>query len=254
MSVKVEAAPSTSSGRPPITILKRSREDVQVSQTRFMRKTAKGKVMTCGSDFWLFCLLGADHAVLRERYVREDIPCGFEKCHLCADFPGFRPVLPTKGFLKHTKLDSKQGHWLVVDTNVVLHQVRFHERDVQGCDTYCHQMDLLISLPSSLPLVVPSTTIRETRHRSLPLYNRLQQLIQDEARTVWVWWNEERRETATFQEEDEVTGIEGINDRNDRGEYPRHHGDRFSLQSQPSEKPFTSTMSTYAPRPRLRRS
>lgn len=79
------------------------------------------------------------------------------------------------------------------------------------------QMDLLISLPTSLPLVVPSTTIRETRHRSLPLYNRLQQLIQDEARTVWVWWNEERRETATFQEEDEETGIEGINDRNDRG-------------------------------------
>lgn len=82
-------------------------------------------------------------------------------------------------------------------------------------------MDLLISLPTSLPLVVPSTTIKETRHRSLPLYNRLQQLIQDEARTVWVWWNEERRETATFQEEDEVTGIEGINDRNDRGEYLR---------------------------------
>lgn len=79
-------------------------------------------------------------------------------------------------------------------------------------------MDLLVSLPTSLPLVVPSTTIRETRHRSLPLYNRLQQLIQDEARQVWVWWNEERRETATHQEEDEVTGIEGINDRNDRGE------------------------------------
>jgi exosome complex exonuclease DIS3/RRP44 len=78
-------------------------------------------------------------------------------------------------------------------------------------------MDLLVSLPTSLPLVVPSTTIRETRHRSLPLYNRLQQLIQDEARQVWVWWNEERRETATHQEEDEVTGIEGINDRNDRG-------------------------------------
>lgn len=79
------------------------------------------------------------------------------------------------------------------------------------------KMDLLISLPTSLPLVVPSTTIRETRHRSLPLYNRLQQLIQDDARQVWVWWNEERRETATHQEEDEETGIEGINDRNDRG-------------------------------------
>lgn len=106
-------------------------------------------------------------------------------------------------------------------------------------------MDLLVSLPTSLPLVVPSTTIRETRHRSLPLYNRLQQLIQDEARQVWVWWNEERRETATHQEEDEVTGIEGINDRNDRG-----MSASSMLQSSPnavqqSERLFTSTTSIF---------
>lgn len=123
MSVKVEAAPSTLRDRPPITILKRAREDASVSQTRFMRKTAKGKVMTCKLQSWGSLDQCTDTSVLRERYVREDIPCGYEKCHLCTDFPGFRPVLPTKGFLKHTKLDSKQGHWLVVDTNVVLHQV-----------------------------------------------------------------------------------------------------------------------------------
>lgn len=77
-------------------------------------------------------------------------------------------------------------------------------------------MDLLQSLPAQLPLIIPSTTIRETRHRSLPLYNRLQQLIQDEDRLVWVWWNEERRETATVREVDEERGKEKINDRNDR--------------------------------------
>lgn len=76
-------------------------------------------------------------------------------------------------------------------------------------------MDLLTALPADLPLLIPSTTIRETRHRSLPLHNRLQQLIQDEDRVVWVWWNEERRETATLPLEGEVD--EGINDKNDRG-------------------------------------
>ena len=79
-------------------------------------------------------------------------------------------------------------------------------------------MDLLVALPSTLPLVVPSTTIRETRHRSLPLHNRLQQLVHDENRCVWVWWNEERRETATVAEKDQGGAMEGVNDRNDRGQ------------------------------------
>ena len=82
----------------------------------------------------------------------------------------------------------------------------------------------------------------------MPLYNRLQSLLADEDRKVWVFWNEERRETATkveryrtgaesittarIDDEDdmgdeldpaglEVPGItmsrETINDRNDRG-------------------------------------
>ena len=76
-------------------------------------------------------------------------------------------------------------------------------------------MDLLAALPLRLPLIIPSTVIRETRHRSLPLFNRLQQILQDEDRCVWVWWNEERRDTATIVEDGE--GGESSNDRNDRG-------------------------------------
>ncbi|ORY27766.1 hypothetical protein BCR39DRAFT_589039 [Naematelia encephala] len=167
---------------PPITILKRSRADVPLAQTKFLKKTARGKVQT----------------ILRERYVRNDISCGFEACLFCQEFPGYKPVLPTIGYRKHTKLTDHEGHWLVIDTNIVL-----------------HQMDLLTNLPARLPLIIPSTTIRETRHRSLPLYSRLQQLIQDEDRCVWVWWNEERRETATVQQIDGEE-MEGVNDRNDR--------------------------------------
>lgn len=75
-------------------------------------------------------------------------------------------------------------------------------------------MDLLAALPPQLPIIVPSTVIRETRHRSLPLFNRLQQLVQEEDRCIWVWWNEECRDTATAGIEEEG---ESINDRNDRG-------------------------------------
>lgn len=86
-------------------------------------------------------------------------------------------------------------------------------------------MDLLTALPAQLPLIIPSTTIREVRHRSLPLHNRLQQLTLDEDRTVWVWLNEESRETAMAGED---APDESVNDRNDRAIrqtlhfYPEH--------------------------------
>jgi exosome complex exonuclease DIS3/RRP44 len=55
-------------------------------------------------------------------------------------------------------------------------------------------MDLLTSpLLASLPIIVLQTVLDEVRHRSLPLFNRLKQLIADEERIVWVFWNEARR-------------------------------------------------------------
>ena len=55
-------------------------------------------------------------------------------------------------------------------------------------------MDLLTSpLLASLPIIVLQTVLDEVRHRSLPLFNRLKQLIGDEDRLVWVFWNEARR-------------------------------------------------------------
>ncbi|KAK1926504.1 hypothetical protein DB88DRAFT_450259, partial [Papiliotrema laurentii] len=172
----------SSKPHPPITILKRNRTDAPLAQNKFVKKTARGKVLS----------------VLRERYVRDDIPCGFEQCHLCRNFPGFKAVLPKIGYTNHSKFNERPGHYLVVDTNVVLNQI-----------------DLLVALPANLPLIVPSTTLDETRHRSLPLYNRLHALVQDEERCVWVWWNEARRETATVAQVTEGHK-EGPNDQNDR--------------------------------------
>lgn len=62
-------------------------------------------------------------SVLRERYLRDDIPCGYEGCKECADYPGYRAALPAVGFTKHRKWTGAAGHWLVVDTNIVLGQV-----------------------------------------------------------------------------------------------------------------------------------
>jgi exosome complex exonuclease DIS3/RRP44 len=61
----------------------------------------------------------------------------------------------------------------------------------------------------------------------LPIYNRFQQLISDEERTVWIFWNESARGSATTaRDTTEVIDADGIaveqitqetvNDRNDR--------------------------------------
>ena len=102
----------------------------------------------------------------------------------------------------------------MIDTNIVLHQVGHEEICVcvsaHGAELIIMvQIDVLESLPASIPIVLPSTTLAETRHRSLPLYNRLQSLLADEDRKVWVFWNEERRETATKVERYR-TGVESI--------------------------------------------
>lgn len=80
------------------------------------------------------------------------------------------------------------------------------------------QIDLLQSLPASIPLLIPATTIDEVRHRSLPISNRFQQLVADEERLIWVFWNESARESATSSAAPDqvVTGVESANDQNDR--------------------------------------
>jgi len=45
----------SSKPHPPITILKRARADVPLSQTKFLKKTAKGKVLSCMSDSYRLC-------------------------------------------------------------------------------------------------------------------------------------------------------------------------------------------------------
>ena len=145
-------------------------------------------------------------------------------------------MLPEKGYTRHSKFSGSNGHWLVIDTNIVLHQVSC--RNALQTD---RQMDLLAALPPQLPIIVPSTVIRETRHRSLPLFNRLQQLVQEEDRCIWVWWNEECRDTATVGIEEEG---ESINDRNDRGELV-YVCQRTSSNIQRSAKPSTTTLNIF---------
>ncbi|EPQ31086.1 uncharacterized protein PFL1_01275 [Pseudozyma flocculosa PF-1] len=160
--------------------------ELEASQRKYFRKTARGKVIK----------------VLRERYLRDDIPCGSVACQKCQPLHDAiqrdveqglahkKAWLNAKG-LSNAKVDRQ--HYVVVDTNAFL-----------------HQMDLLEN-PAFTDVIVLQTVMDEVRHRSLPLYNRLKNLIADPDRRFWVFYNDFGRSTAVTRLDDESP-----NDRNDR--------------------------------------
>ncbi|GAA5957793.1 hypothetical protein JCM21900_004555 [Sporobolomyces salmonicolor] len=110
--------------------------------------------------------------------------------------------------------------WVLPDTNAIL-----------------HQFDLISSSFFPAPLLISQTVLDEVRHRSLPLYNKLRTLVDDDfelpngggaIKRGFTVWNEAMEET--FLEKNEG---ESPNDRNDRA--IRHLASYFSsLLSSPS--------------------
>ncbi|CAE6421872.1 unnamed protein product [Rhizoctonia solani] len=183
-----------------IVIRKRPLADGQSSQRKFYKKTARGKVLK----------------VLRERYVREDIQCGIDKCELCYSFTeGDKSPLPSTGDLTHAQFPA--GHFIIPDTNVFL-----------------HQMDLIESPLFSPPIIILQTVIDEVRHRSLPLHSRLKGLIASEDKRIYVFYNEFHAQTAVVRQPEETP-----NDRNDRGIrlsaswYSKHYAVAWGHRSSP---------------------
>lgn len=103
-----------------ITILKRPLDEGVQTQRKFFRKTAKGKVVKGASDFeFASRLTQCVYLVLRERYLRDDVACGIQG--ICSS-PN--PPLPPRGDMSHSAFPN--GHFILPDTNVFLHQV-FHD-------------------------------------------------------------------------------------------------------------------------------
>ena len=72
-----------------------------------------------------------------------------------------------------------EHRYLVLDTNVVL-----------------HQMDLLeLSIPPLCDVVMLQTVMQEVKHQDIGLYNRLHALIRDDSRRFYVFANEHHRDT-----------------------------------------------------------
>ena len=141
---------------------------------------------------------GKVQKIVRELYLRQDIPCSSQLCTACLDLapPGFHKKIE-KPILSATPAATKgfpPGHYLVPDTNVFL-----------------SSMDLFESEGIIQDVIVLQTALEEVKNRSLPLYHRLITLTKHEGKRFYVFFNDFRLETYVQRDVNET-----INDRNDR--------------------------------------
>ncbi|KAL8570447.1 exosome catalytic subunit dis3 [Nucella lapillus] len=140
----------------------------------FIKKTKRGSIMK----------------IVREHYLRDDVTCGSRACGACEHPPNEKPLeeAPENG----SSLCKKQ-HYLLPDTNVVLHQI-----DV-------------IEDPSVTNVIILQTVMNEVMHRSLPVFKRLKDMLANPDKHFYIFCNEFNKETYMEREPGE-----SANDRNDR--------------------------------------
>ncbi|CAG9939193.1 unnamed protein product [Clonostachys rosea f. rosea IK726] len=169
-----------------MTSLKRSVDsDVfasNISNKTYVRSTRSGKVQK----------------IVREVYLRTDIPCSSKLCKAClSDAPRNAAQEAQPFVLSEKPAGTKafpQGHYLVPDTNAVL-----------------NAMDLFEQTSAFYDVIILQTVLEELRNRSLPLYNRLVGLTKSEDKRFYVFFNDFRQETYVQRGQNET-----VNDRNDR--------------------------------------
>lgn len=137
----------------------------------FIKKTKTGKILK----------------IVREHYLRDDITCGVGSCREC-DGPSTLEAAST------SPSEMCQGeHLLCPDTNVILHQIDVIED---------HRIRNVIIL---------QTVLEEVRHRSIPIYKRLRDILCNPDKHFYSFCNEFNKHTYVEREAGESS-----NDRNDR--------------------------------------
>ncbi|KAK5164965.1 exosome catalytic subunit dis3 [Saxophila tyrrhenica] len=141
---------------------------------------------------------GKVQKIVREVYLRQDIPCSSQLCTACLDLApvGFHKKAdpPVLSATPAATEQLPQGHYIVPDTNAFL-----------------SAMDLFESEGVLQDAIVLQTVLEEVKNRSLPLYHRLIALTKNEGKRFYVFFNDFRLETYVRRDAGET-----INDRNDR--------------------------------------
>ena len=138
--------------------------------------------------------------ILREHYLRDDIPCSVKKCELCeydASSSDDKPILEDIDVFT-----NKKTHIAILDTNVIVNCI-----------------DMIENEKIFNNIIIPQTALDELKNLSFPIYKRLKSIIgstelsDDENRykNISVYYNEFMNKTYCDR-----LPMESINDRNDR--------------------------------------
>lgn len=138
----------------------------------FIKKTKKGGILK----------------IVREHYLRDDIGCGSLVCTGCENN---KNILEENVLSKSSLCDVP--HYLIPDTNVVLHQIDVLE---DAAITNC---------------IILQTVLREVRHRSSPAYKRIKETINETKKHFYTFVNEFHKDTYVERQPGE-----SANDCNDR--------------------------------------
>lgn len=135
--------------------------------------------------------------VVREHYLRDDIPCSSKACERCTPYyiAGPSGEIP-QPILSESPLILKDigKHYVVIDTNIVLNAIDILENDKVFYD-----------------VIVPQTVLNEVRNQSYPIYMRLRTLTKNDDKRFIVFHNEFQSSTFLQRKRGET-----INDFNDR--------------------------------------
>lgn len=152
----------------------------------------KGSGGKAASSFIKMSKKGSIVSVCKEHYLRDDIPCGFEICHLCLG-KNDKCNLPLPPTMAYKSDFSIHPHFLIPDSNIFL-----------------HQMDVLEQCSDFAFLIILQTVWDEVKHRHPKQHNRLK-LLMESRKHFYLFSNEHHKDTY-------VTRLAGEtpNDRNDR--------------------------------------
>lgn len=127
---------------------------------------------------------GGFNKVVKEHYLRDDIPCGVVDCQPCKSIPNSKSIIQG--------LDI-----LIPDTNIILHYLDVLERSEFN------------------DIIILQTVLEETRNRNVGIHGRLRSLISSQSKRIHVFSNELHKDTylEAFNSSDSSTKD---NDRNDK--------------------------------------
>ncbi|KNC77921.1 exosome complex exonuclease RRP44 [Sphaeroforma arctica JP610] len=140
----------------------------------FVKKTRKGNVVK----------------VHREHYMRDDVWCGAEHCVKCG---GDEKPLQATPSAESQSQKFKFFHYILPDTNVVLHQID------------------LLEHANITNIIILQTVLDEVKNQNTAIYTRLRAIITNHEKHAYVFTNEHHRDVFV-----ERLPKESSNDRNDR--------------------------------------